>query len=480
MQTIGTEVREIPVSRRNLQNVVLLAPGVNSADNAVGGGRAFRVNGVGDGGSAITVDGSSAQTNPENRGFGNYGGQNQIEILSVESVAEVQVIKGVLAAEYGGSIGGQVNMITRSGTNQFHGSLLENFQSDAFSSRDPFLPATTPKPKIRFNQYGGSLGGPILRDRVHFFGTYEGYREEAGRTVSDNVATPATRNLILAALPYPETKLVLDNMPLPNSPINDTIGRYTDAKTVNRHDNTFLGKVDYQAGAGRLSVTASRMRPFASVPRIQIANDQQYTNGSKRIATNYVWTSNSWLSESRFGWNRNTLDRFDGFWLADSPTRGPQDNLYDVTKRIGSINVTGLFGTGDTEILALTYDSYNVDQKITRLMGAHTAKAGFRWAREYGFKSNPQSNRFTYANFNDLLANRPSDFLLAMGNPPHRAWVDQFGGFVQDDWRASDRFMLNMGLRYDYYPGFGYKSLDSNDPAEINNLANPTDIHKMD
>src|SRR5919198_2546513 len=158
-QTLSSEVREIPVSRRNLQNIVLLAPGVNSPDNALGGGRPFRVNGVGDGGSAINVDGSSAQTNPENRGFGNYGGQNQIEILSVEAVAEVQVVKGVLAAEYGGSIGGQVNMITRSGTNQFHGSLLENFQSDAFSARDPFLPATTPKPEIRFNQFGGSLGG---------------------------------------------------------------------------------------------------------------------------------------------------------------------------------------------------------------------------------------------------------------------------------------------------------------------------------
>src|SRR5437762_2265680 len=364
MQTIGSEVQEIPVSRRNLQNVVLLAPGVNSADSAVGGGRAFRVNGVGDGGSAITVDGSSAQTNPENRGFGNYGGQNQIEILSVESVAEVQVIKGVLAAEYGGSIGGQVNMITRSGTNQFHGSLLENFQSDAFSSRDPFLPATTPKAKIRFNQFGGSLGGPILRNRVLFFSTYEGYREESGVTVQGNVATQATRNRILAALPYPETKLVLDNMPLPNQPINDVIGRFTDAKNVIRRDNTFLGKVDVEAGAGRLSVTASRMRPYASVPRIQINNDQQFTNGSKRISTNYVRTSNTWLSESRFGWNRNTLDRFDGFWLAESPTRGAQEDLYNVRKRIGSINVSGLFGTGDTEILALTYDAYNLDQKV--------------------------------------------------------------------------------------------------------------------
>src|SRR4029453_4164574 len=105
---------------------------------------------------------------------------------------------------------------------------------------------------------------------------------------------------MLAALPYAETRLVLDNMPQPNVPINDVIGRYTDAKQLIRRDNTFLGKVDYQAGAGRLSGPAPRMRPFANVPRIQINNDQQYTNGSKRISTNYVRTSNSWLSESRF------------------------------------------------------------------------------------------------------------------------------------------------------------------------------------
>jgi outer membrane receptor protein involved in Fe transport len=480
VQSLGEEVREIPVSRRNLQNVILLGSGISSSDNSVGGGRAFRVNGVGDGGHAITVDGSSAQTNPENRGFGNYGGQNQIEILSVEAVAEVQVAKGVLPAEYGGSIGGQVNMITRSGTNQFHGSLFENFQSDAFASRDPFLPSTTPKPEIKFNQFGGSLGGPILQNRVLFFTSFEGYRESSGVTVQGNVATQATRDRMMAALPFPETKMILDNMPLPNVPINAEIGRYTDAKVLTRHDNTFLGKVDFQAGTGRLSVTASRMRPFADVPRIQINNNQQYTNGSKRVSTNYVITRNSWVSESRFGWNRNTLDRFDAFWLAESPTRGAQEDLYNVRKRISTFSVSNFFSSGDTEILALTYDAYNVDQKITRVSGAHTMKVGFRWAREIGFKSNPQTNRFTYTNLDNLLANTANDFLLAMGNPPHKAWVDQFGGFIQDDWRVTDRFVLNLGLRYDYYPGFGYRSTDASDPAEVNNLENPTDIRKMD
>jgi outer membrane receptor protein involved in Fe transport len=479
VQSIGMEVREIPVSRRNLQNVILLAPGVSSTDNALSGGRPFRVNGVGDGGNALTVDGSSAQTNPENRGFGNYGGQNQIEILSVEAVAEVQVVKGVLAAEYGGSIGGQVNMITRSGTNQFHGSLLENFQTQAFFSRDPFLPSTTPKPEVRFNQFGGSLGGPILRNRVLFFGTYEGYREDSGVTRQVNTPTQATRDRILAALPFPETKIALDAMPMPNAPLNDVIGLYTDAKRLLRHDNTFLAKVDLETGRGRLSVTASRMRPFARNPAAEIGNDTLFENGSTRLATQYVLTARSWVSESRFGWNRNTLNRSQELWFKASPTRGAQDEFSNVRKRIGNFGVSGLFTTPTTEVLDLNYDAFNLDQKFTRIRGAHAFKAGFRWAREVGSKSNPQSNQFRYQTLDDLLANRPSTFLLSMGNPPHEAWLDQYGGFIQDDWRVSPRLMLNLGLRYDYYPAFRYKAT-SNEPAEINNLENPTDLRKMD
>jgi outer membrane receptor protein involved in Fe transport len=370
-------------------------------------------------------------------------------------------------------------MITRSGTNQFHGSLFENFQHEAFSSRDPFLPSTTPKPEIRFNQFGGSLGGPILRNRLLFFTSYEGYRENSGRTVQATMPMQATRDRILAALPFPETRIVLDTMPLPNQPINDVIGQYTDAKRLIRRDNTWLTKVDLEEGTGRLSVTASRMRPYAQNPSTAIGNDTIFENGSKRLATQYVLTRPSWVSESRFGWNRNTLDRYQEFWFKQSPTRGPQNEFGNVRKRIGSFTLSGLFATPTTEVLDMDYDVFNVDQKITRLMGSHTVKFGFRWAREVGFKTNPQSNRFTFNSLDDLLANRASAFLVSMGNPPHSSWLDQYGGFIQDDWRVNQRLVLNLGLRYDYYPAFRYKAT-GDEEAEINNLENPTDLRKMD
>src|SRR5207253_1747084 len=165
---LGTQqVTELPLARRNVTSMLnVAAPGLNQAD---GGGREIRLNGVGGGGIGITVDGIDATANPEIRGLGTYGGQNQIDVMSIEAVAEVQVAKGILPAEYGGVAGGQVNFLSRSGTNVFHGSAFENFQHDKLFARDPFLSAATAKGTDRFNQYGGSLGGPIVKNRAMFF-----------------------------------------------------------------------------------------------------------------------------------------------------------------------------------------------------------------------------------------------------------------------------------------------------------------------
>jgi len=184
-ESLGTQqVTELPFSRRNLINLVTLAPGAADASVGIAGNGNIRLNGVAEGGSTITVDGTDAVANPETRGMGQYGGQSQISIMSVEAVAEVQVAKGILPAEYGGVVGGQINFITRSGTNQFHGTAFENYQNEAFFARDTFLPSTSRKPQDRFNQFGGSLGGPVIRNRVFFFAAYEGYRETAGVIVN--------------------------------------------------------------------------------------------------------------------------------------------------------------------------------------------------------------------------------------------------------------------------------------------------------
>ena len=112
-ETLGSqEVRELPVNRRNVANLLSLAPGVSVGGS---GGGMVSMNGVAGGGTAISVDGTEANSNPEGRAVNHYGGQNQISVMSLDSVEEVQIVKGVLPAEYGGVAGGQVNMISRSG-----------------------------------------------------------------------------------------------------------------------------------------------------------------------------------------------------------------------------------------------------------------------------------------------------------------------------------------------------------------------------
>jgi len=169
-ESLGSQqVMELPLSRRNVTNILRLSSGVD-----VGGG-SVRINGQGKSGAGVTVDGTDANANPsEGRSMEQYGGRNYFDVMSIEAVQEVQLLRGILAAEYGGVISGQVNLISRSGTNTWHGSLFENYRSHLFSARNPFQTSRNtdgsiiPKNREVFNQFGGSVGGPILRDRAFF------------------------------------------------------------------------------------------------------------------------------------------------------------------------------------------------------------------------------------------------------------------------------------------------------------------------
>ena len=476
METLGTQqVSELPLSRRNITGLLRLAPGVDPTS----GHRGVRFNGVGKHGAGITVDGTDANSNPEGRGISQYGGENYIDVMSIEAVQEVQLVKGVLPAEYGGVVGGQVNIMSRSGTNVFHGSLFENYQGDALNARDPFLARDQPKPRVRFNQFGGSLGGPIVRKRAFFFGTYEGYRETAGTRVQGTVPTQQLRDQILAALPFPETQIVLDTMPLPTEFRNEEIGFFVAARDREREENHVVAKSDLVVIDGsNLSVTYTRMRPFALIPRINVdgSNDREFRHKQDRVAANLVLTRGQWVSESRFGWNRSDMERIDRFFEVQDP-RNAEQNIWG--RRMGQISVSGLFSTPSTETWDMEGTAYTYDQKLSRAVGQHLMKVGFRWARQTGSRSNPENPVFQFQNLADLLANVPSLVRPTFGAPPHKSHMDEFGGFFQDDWRVSNRFVLNLGLRYDYYPVVKLEPT-TDIPVQIVNLAAPSDLRRMD
>ncbi|MGH9373689.1 MAG: TonB-dependent receptor domain-containing protein, partial [Vicinamibacterales bacterium] len=476
METLGTlQVAELPLARRNITGLLRLAPGVDPT----GGHRGVRFNGVGKHGAGITVDGTDANSNPEGRGVSQYGGENYIDIMSIEAIQEVQLAKGVLSAEYGGVVGGQVNLISKSGSNRFRGSLFENYQGEQLNARDIFLPRTSEKPPVKFNQFGGSLGGPIIRSKAFFFTTYEGYREDASARVQGTVPTQQLRSQILAALPFPETRIVLDTLPLPTEPRNDDVGFFVGTRTRHRDENHFVAMtVTSVVYIGTLSVTYTRMRPFALIPRLNVdgANDREFRHKQDRIASNFVLTRGMWVSETRFGWNASDMERVDLFFEVMDPSRS-ETNIWG--RRMGQISVSGLFSTPSTETWDMEGTAYTFDQKLSRAAGQHLFKMGVRWARQTGSRSNPENPVFAYQNKADLLANIPREVRPTFGAPPHESHLDEFGGFIQDDWRLHDRLVLNLGLRYDYYATVKLEPT-TDIPVQIVNLAAPTDLRTMD
>jgi outer membrane receptor protein involved in Fe transport len=479
--TLGAqEVTELPVNRRNLTNLMSLTAGVN-----VNGDGMVQMNGVAAGGTGLTVDGTEANSNPEARSLAQYGGQNQISVMSLDAVAEVQIVKGVLPAEYGGVAGGQINVISRSGTNVFHGSAFYSGQNEKWNARSFF--STSAKPIGHFNQYGGTLGGPVLRNKAFFFATYEGYQEEVQRNLSQTVPYQSTKDEILRALPFAETRIVLDMIPLPTEQIvsssgvvNPLVGRYRGLGLRTRSENSIVAKGDVSVfNGGNLGVTFTRLRPFTLDPRVFLnkSNDREFPNEQDRIAAQLVTTRGAWVSETRFGWNRTYLARLDGFLSTIGPNTPAEVLPYG--RRVGQIRISGVFDTADAEIWDMSGTTYSFEQKLSRGFQRHLVKAGFRFMRETGDRSNPEIPKFIYQNYADVLANVMTQQFTSYGAPPHASHMDNYSAFVQDDWRLGSNFVLNLGLRYDYY-GTIVVTPTTDVDVEIVNFEKASDLRKLD
>ena len=474
------KVTELPLARRNVSGVLRLSPGID-----IGTGRSPRINGLGASGTGISVDGTDANSNPEQRSIAQYGNRNYVDVMSIDAVEEVQMVRGILPAEFGGVVGGQVNLISKSGTNTWHGSLFENYQTHLLNARNPFTAAydangnSIPKPRTVFNQFGSSVGGHIIRNKAFVFAAYEGYRESASRRVTATTPTPSYRAEILRALPFPEMGTILGTLPLPNSPINDDVGRYDGIRNALSRDNHVLIKGDYRVTkSSNFAVTYTRLRPFGLDPAVDPSNDRTYNYTQDRYTGSYIIGTTSWTFESRFGANINTMARLDQYLLMKDPKNATERFQWGRSlPRLGVSGTSG-FSADAAEIWDMDGQVYSFDQKVAHQAGKHTFKLGARYAFNGGFRNNPENPNISFQNKADFLANIPNAVTPSFGSPSFTAHMYEIGVFMQDDWRVSNRLVLNLGLRYDSYSNMVARPTTSN-AVGFYNLTPPTDWNKF-
>ncbi len=464
INTFGaTQIRELPLARRNFSNLLSLGTGVVSTGDSI------RMNGVGKNGVAFSVDGTDAGGNPEGRASSGFGRPNLIDIMSIEAIQEVDTVKGVPPAEYGNIVGGQVNLLSRSGTNKWHGSLFENFQAEELNARNQRLAS---KPGSTFNQFGGSVGGAIIKHKLFVFGVYEGYRDRAFSVVQDNVPTPRLRADMLAGVP--SFKLLLDFIPLPTEPYSATadVGLYRSAATSIRNDNHVDVRTDLRLGKmSNFAFSYSRGRPYQLVPRSYIngSNDRDFRVWNERGTVAYTTGGATWTSESRFGYNLADTGRFDRFFFEQKDPINKTE-VRPFGRRVARISTNLGWNSPDHEYYLLEGRTINFDEKIALQRGKHGLKFGFGYRSDCCQKTNPEAPVISFTSRADLIANIPTEVAPVFGNGDFRGVQKSLGFFAQDDWRIRSNLTLNIGLRYDSFGNFVPKGKDS---AKDSGLYNP-------
>lgn len=423
------EVRELPLARRDWTNLLNVGTGMRVRES--GGGTGVSINGLPPGGLSLTVDGTQASSSSEEISLSQFGNFNLIKVVSLEAISEVNVSKGILPAEHANTLSGNISLITRSGGNEFHGSLFENYLGRVLNARNQFL--STRPPEV-FNQFGGSFGGPVLKNKLFVFGVYEGYRQRRFATLSANMPTPELRAQAIAAVPI--YKQFFDNLPLPNQPYaaGATVGRFIGFGSNKANDDHLVFRADYNINdLNRLTGRYTRGRPDSETPRVSPVNSRTFTGLDDVATASYYRTASSYSAETRFGFTRNDVERLDGIYALGVP----------------NISVLGFDNGG--EIIESKGKGFSIEQIVAFSRDRHSIKLGGIFQRQEQTRSNIGVPTHDYGNLADLVANDPTRITVTFGIAPYLITYWTNGYFIQDDFKIRPNLVLNLGLRYDYF-----------------------------
>ena len=483
-QRMSLETRELellPAANRNITALLNIGVGITRQEALVEGGGSgggsggtvrLRLNGLGGSAMSITTNGTEASGTAGTRSVSSYNGVSKIDIVSIESVGEAHIVKGILPAEFGNALAGNLNIITKAGANAFSGSYFHRYEGAGLVAKPFFLDV---KPEHKWNQGGGSFGGPIVRDRAFFFVAIESFRLNRGLELNTDVPTQRMRDLMLTSLPFPETQLLLDQYPLPTEPLSsptDLLGVFIGAGDKENTDDHLDARADVRVGGGNLSGSFTFGHPYLAQSSTLPNAPTQFDLLTRRANVSYANARGRWSSESRFGVSYNFLSRINwGNYLLDPNGPGPFEPVSEMGRRqISLISFPGLQSIGGEAHIRGQIPSYSFEQQVTLVADRHAFKFGGIYATPRGGRQNVQSASVTYDSEAELAANRPARINARPVYIDSRWYNTNWGLFMQDDWRVSSNLVINMGVRYDYFGRFRVEGTNPQFPAGFQNL----------
>jgi hypothetical protein len=455
-----TQIRELPLNGRNFTQLLILAPGVTQTNNPGEGnsrfGRQarFAISGARPEGQAYLLD----NTNIMN--FWNHGPGSGVlgTTLGVEAIAEFQTLTNAYSAQFGGN-GVVVNAASKSGGNAFHGSLYEYLRNSALDARNPF---DGPKlPPFRQNQYGGSLGGPVRKDRAFFFYNYEAVRRTQGQTRIVNTPDANARQGILPGQApiqvHPVIQQLLKLYPVPPNTTATGVGQVTQVAFNRGEQHYHLGRFDYnfsEKDSFFFRYVEDRGEVYDPFNGSNIPLWPAFDTSRNRYATieeRHVY-SPTVVSLTRFSYVRT------GEFAAPSPDTLKAPELQFFPGRTGGqVIVAGLSTIGTSFLIPFTaiQNKFTLAHDVYWTSGTHNVRFGGAYDR---FQTNLNApawwgGQYTFPSLAAFLRNQPSLLVGGMPGQDH-AYRDfrerGFPLYIQDDWKVRPRLTLNLGLRYHY------------------------------
>ena len=442
------QAKELPLNGRNWANLTAFQP--SAVDTGGSNQRSIRFAGRGRDDDNFTYDGIDA-TN-----IINQPQQPYVRLaIPLDTLDEFRVDSVLSTAEAGATGGPQLAVTSSSGANQFHGSAFEYFRNNVFDASQPVPFTTTPQPPFHLNQFGGSIGGPIVHDKTFFFLAYEGYRQHWGFPLLGYVPSASFRAQVAADSPV--LIPILDAYPQGQTPTSDPrINEFTSEGRQNVFENSGMIRLDQHFSAATTAFVrfnfdrAVNTQPLAS-SGFYLLDLQQLTSSpvNGEIELMHVF-SPSLVNEFKFGYNRSTA------------------NTYDINQTgiPYVVAVSGFTNLNNDRVSIGAGNSFSYIDNLTWVKGRHTLKAGVEIRRIQLNQGNTEAGTVTYASLPAFDKNQVSTATLNGDLPINGLRKTQYYGYIQDEFKWRPNLTLNLGARYTFFNLF----------HEVLGRANPFDF----